>query len=98
MTTAVTTRPTRRRAEGIRILRWVFVRGNNVLTCEVRANGRQSHDVCVVPHWDVSSSVVERHARAASAFRRHAEIVSTFRQSGWILVRDARALHAAVSA
>lgn len=79
---------TERRAEPVGILRWVFIRGAKALTCEVRTNGSHSHDVCVVPHWDVSSSIVERYERAAGALRRHAEVASYFRQAGWILLRE----------
>jgi hypothetical protein len=71
------------------MLRWVFVRGPHALTCEVRVCGRQTYDVCVVPHWDVSSSAVETFNRPAAALRRHAEIAWYFRQAGWTLVRDA---------
>jgi hypothetical protein len=95
MANVTTMRPAmRRRAESVEILRWVFVRGTDALTCELRVNGRQGHDVSVVPHWDVSSSVIERYDRPASALRRHAEIASHFRHRGWTLVRDARAPHA----
>ena len=59
------------------------------MTCEVRVNGRRSYDVCIVPHWDVSSSVVEKHDHPASALRRHAEIAWDFRRSGWLFARQA---------
>lgn len=75
-------------SESIGILRWVFLRGRKALTCELRMNGQTSHDVCVVPHWDVSSSVIERFERPASALRRHAEIADGFRQAGWRVVHD----------
>ena len=74
--------------ESVGMLRWVFLRGRRMLTCELRMNSRRSHDVCVVPHWDVSSSVVERFDRPSSALRRHAEIAHDFRQAGWTLVHD----------
>jgi hypothetical protein len=83
-----------RSGESVGVLRWVFIRGTKTLTCEVRVNGRHSHDVCVVPHWDVSSSIVERHERAASALWRNAEIASHFRQAGWIVVRDSESARA----
>ena len=70
------------------ILRWVFLRGRKILTCEVRMHDRHSHDVCVVPHWDVKSSIVERFERPASAMRRHAEIAQEFRQAGWHIVHE----------
>ena len=45
-------------AESAGILRWIFLRGTRALTCEVRVFGK-TYDVSVVPHWDVSSSVIE---------------------------------------
>ena len=80
--------PTLPLAEPKGILRWVFLRGSKALTCEVRACGKQTYDVSVVPHWDVSSSVVETFNRPASALQRHAEICWYFREAGWILVRE----------
>jgi hypothetical protein len=78
----------RQRPEPNVILRWVFLRGTNALTCEIRFNGRQAHDVCVVPHWSVSSSVIERYSRPIEALRRHAELAASLRQAGWALVRN----------
>ena len=80
--------PTRQPAESAGILRWVFLRDSKTLTCEVRVCGNRTYDVCVVPHWDVSSSVIETYERPASALRRHAEIAWYFRQAGWSLVRE----------
>ena len=56
---------------------------DKALTCEVRVSGKQPYDVCVVPHWDVSSSVIETFQRPAGALRRHAELASYLRQEGW---------------
>jgi hypothetical protein len=73
------------------ILRWVFYRGTRALTCEIRINGAHSHDVCVMPHWDLSSSIVERYDRPARALWRHAEIARRFREAGWTLTRQREA-------
>jgi hypothetical protein len=70
------------------ILRWVFKRGPNALTCEISVSGRQAHDVCLVPHWSVSSTVIERYSRPTEALRRHAELAASLRQAGWALVRN----------
>jgi hypothetical protein len=67
------------------ILRWVFQRGPEVLTCAVGNNGQpSSYDVCVLPHWNLSDSTVERFKAPAGALRRHAEIASQLRQAGWV--------------
>jgi hypothetical protein len=86
-----------RHTEPAAILCWIFLRGTKAITCEIRVNGRQSHDVCVMPHWDLSSSIVERYDRAAHALSRHAEISRRFREAGWTLIRQVprRDAHAA---
>jgi hypothetical protein len=71
------------------MLRWIFVRGADAITCEIRMNGPYSHDVCVVPHWNMSSAIVERYDRTARALWRHAEIASRFREAGWTRIHHA---------
>ena len=87
MTTSINRRIPAKPAESAGILRWIFLRGTRVLTCEIRSFGK-TYDVSVVPHWDVSASVIESFERPASALRRHAEIASDFRQAGWSQVRE----------
>jgi hypothetical protein len=77
-----------RLAESVGIVRWVFFRGSKALTCEVRVNADRSHEVCVVPHWNVSASVIESFDRPWSALRRHAEIARDFRTAGWALAHE----------
>jgi len=42
------------RAQPACILRWVFHRGADVLTCAVETGGHDSYDVCILPHWNLS--------------------------------------------
>ena len=66
------------------VVRWVFRRGNDALTCAVDARRTGSgYDVCVVPHWDVSSTLIEAADSTISALRRHAEIAQALRDAGW---------------
>ena len=65
------------------VLQSVLHRGDRTLSCDVIARGRRSYDVCVVPHWDVSSSVIETFSAGTKAVRRHAELSWLFRQAGW---------------
>jgi hypothetical protein len=90
--------PTRQHADSAGTLRWVFLRGTKAVTCEVRTCGKQTYDVCVVPHWDVSSSAIETFDRLASALRRHAEIACYFRETGWVLVRESKRQTAGLAA
>jgi hypothetical protein len=61
----------------------VFYRGPQVLTCEVRVNSDCSHEVSVVPHWNIRASVIERFDKSWTALRRHAELSREFKQAGW---------------
>jgi len=83
-----TTRPRSNRMRPSALLRWVFLKAGKVLSCEIRVNNAHSHDVCVVPHWDVAAAVVERSDNALSALERHAQIAASLRNSGWTLVRE----------
>jgi hypothetical protein len=44
-------------------------------------------DVCVLPHWDLSASIIERFEDAATAFEHHATIALMLRQSGWMVAQ-----------
>jgi hypothetical protein len=67
------------------MLRWVFHRGQDALTCAVEVSGlRSSYDVCILPHWNLSEATVEHFDAAASALLRHAEIASRLRETGWV--------------
>jgi hypothetical protein len=65
------------------MLRGVFHRGTAALTCEIDAADRHHFDVCVVPHWDVASSLIEHFDDPISAFERHADIARRLREAGW---------------
>jgi len=73
--------------EIMRVLRWVFLRHAHAITCEIDANKDRAYDVCVVPHWDVSASVIERFDTEYQAFERHAEVVRHLREAGWVRVQ-----------
>jgi hypothetical protein len=68
------------------VLRWVFQRQAKAVTCEVDVLGNGSYDVYVVPHWDVSSSLVQHFTAPAGALLRHAQIARELRDRGWALV------------
>ena len=74
---------TKLQSESRRVLRWVFRQDDRAITCEIDANG-PTFDVCVVPHWNVSASLVERYGAVHSAFQRHAEVARELRDAGWI--------------
>lgn len=75
-----------RKNRTIRILRWVFQRGNRLLTCQLDREGHQaSYTLSLVPHWEVREAVSETFDAGVSAFRRHAAIADRLRSQGWTL-------------
>ena len=70
----------------IPMLRWVFLRRANAVTCEVDFTADHRYQVSVVPHWDVSATAIERFDSAPHALERHAELALSLRQAGWKVV------------
>jgi hypothetical protein len=69
-----------------RLLRWIFQRGHQRLTCRVdQRPGEQTFTLVLVPHSTVGIGIAETFTSAWSAFRRHAMIASDLRRSGWRL-------------
>lgn len=87
-----------RQTKSKRLLRWIFRRSDQVITCEIDANGKQGYEVCVVPHWNVSASVIERFDAGYQAFERHAEVARHLREAGWVALRSAAVVLFALTA
>jgi hypothetical protein len=68
------------------VLRWIFQRAAKTITCEVDVLGAGSYDVSLVPHWDVSASIVQRFDAPHGALLRHADIARQLRDGGWMMV------------
>jgi hypothetical protein len=71
-------------SDSTRVLHWVFRRNNRAITCEVEADRTHSFEVSLVPHWNVSASVIERFDAVHHAFLRHAEMARRLREAGWV--------------
>ena len=70
----------------IPLLRWVFQRENQLITCQLDREGRQAaYTLSLVPHWDVRHAVSETFEAGVSAFRRHATVAEQLRSQGWTL-------------
>ena len=75
-----------RKNRRIRLLRWVFQRQNQLLTCQLDMEGRQpSYTLSLVPHWDVRRAASQTFDAGMSAFRRHAAVAAQLRSQGWTL-------------
>lgn len=69
--------------EATPIVRWVFQRDRETLTCGVDFTSQRSYEVCVVPHHDVNATVIESFDSSLSALKRHADIALRLREAGW---------------
>ncbi len=70
----------------IRLLRWVFERGAQVLTCQLDREGRDAaYSLSLVPHWDLRQASTETFDAGTAAFRRHAAVAAHLRSQGWTL-------------
>lgn len=68
-----------------RLLRWIFQRGNQRLTCRVDQQPGTGFTLSVVPHASAAHGIAETFSSAWSALQRHAMIASELRGSGWTL-------------
>jgi hypothetical protein len=68
------------------MLHWVLQRDANAITCQLDARGHRCYELCVLPHWDPSSAVIERFDAPRPALLRHAEIARRLRADGWIVI------------
>lgn len=69
-----------------RLLRWIFQRGTQRLTCRVdQRPADQTFTLSLVPHSATGVGIAETFTSAWSAFRRHAMIASELRRAGWTL-------------
>ena len=70
----------------MQLLRWIFQRGNERLTCQVdQRPGDRTYTLSIVPDSNVAGGIAETFSTAWSAFWRHAMIASELRRSGWTL-------------
>jgi hypothetical protein len=68
-----------------RLLRWIFERGNQRVTCRVDQQPGNRFTISLVPHSPSAIGMDETFTSAWSAMRRHAIIASELRRSGWTL-------------
>jgi hypothetical protein len=72
--------------QAVPMLRWILGRDTNAITCQLDARSPRSYEVCIVPHWDPSSAVIERYDAPTPAFLRHAEVARRLRENGWMVI------------
>jgi hypothetical protein len=79
------------------MVHWILQRGTKAITCQLDARGDRSYELCVVPHWDPSSAVIERYDAPTPALLRHAEVAQCLREHGWTVIDRVAAdsMHAA---
>lgn len=70
---------------GRRLLRWIFERGNQRLTCRIDQQPETGFTLSLVTHSPRSIGIAETFTSAWSALQRHAMIATQLRGAGWTL-------------
>ena len=66
------------------LLRWVFQRGDATITSQVdRLGARAGYAISLVPHSDLSATVINTRMTPVAALQRHAVLAAALRQAGW---------------
>jgi len=74
-------------ASSRRVLRWIFRRGNHLITCQLtKAMSSGRYILSLVPHWDRAQGDSETFDSGLGALHRHAVIARSLRDSGWKVV------------
>jgi hypothetical protein len=68
------------------MLRWTLQRDSMTITCRLDARGDRAFEVCVVPHWDPSSAIIEYFDAPSAALLWHANATRRLRDNGWTVI------------
>ena len=70
-----------------RIVRWIFQKGNELVTCGVvQEAGRPSYTLSLVSNAKEDDGIVEVFESGVTALQRHARIAARLRELGWTVV------------
>jgi hypothetical protein len=72
------------------LVRWIFERPGNAITCEVDMTETHTCNVSVIPHWNSASAFVEHFDGPVQAMEHHAEVAQELRNAGWVVTRHLR--------
>ena len=73
-----------RRPQPVRIIRWVFSRDSENLTCELRF-ADDDYELSTIPPYPPSTKGIERFHEVPKAFQRQSEIEGALINDGWRL-------------
>ena len=68
------------------LLRWTFLRGNELLTCQIHRRRSGLYRLSLIPHSTNGMSAVETFPTTMRALHRHAALAAELRQDGWTVV------------
>ena len=75
-----------RRVDTPSVVRWCFLRGNELLTCQIHPLRGGRFRLSLVPFGGTGRSAIETFGSIFSALQRHAAIAASLRQAGWTVV------------
>ena len=82
---AIFTKTSSNEVREVEWLHWLFIRGNQALSCDVDVRGDGFYAVSLFPLWRAGEATTETFTRPGEALRRHAEITDYLHASGWLL-------------
>lgn len=82
---AIFTKTSSNEVREVEWLHWLFIRGNQALSCDVDVRGDGAYAVSLLPLWAAGEPTTETFAKPGEAMRRHAEITNYLHATGWLL-------------
>ena len=87
--------PTPAGTEKVDWLHWLYVRGNQAISCDVDVRGTGVYALTLMPLWSPDEKITETFRRPADALRRHSELTRQLQEAGWLLVEGGPVKNAA---
>ena len=76
----------------VTVLRWIFRRGNDFLTCRLDRYPDR-YVMMLIPHGEGPVAAIETVETTVRAYQHHASTAAQLRELGWVLVHHTQPLH-----
>lgn len=65
------------------LLRWTFLRGNELLTCQIQRRRSGLYRLSLIPHSGAGQRTIAHFPSTMRALHGHATVAAELRQAGW---------------
>ena len=69
----------------VQVLRWVFHKDYDCVTCELTLAGDESFELCTIPPYPTPKDAVRHFSRIDEALQRQSELEAALINDGWTL-------------